>query len=117
MHERHCGSLGGPAHNIVATTYGVHRNAVLNDLHYFHVTSGLPPDLMHDIFEGVAVVEIKCMLSVFIHQKNYFSSSTLNGRIKSFPYGYPDSSNKPLPLPLHILSNSTSTETLKQSCT
>ena len=114
MHERLCGSLGGPAHKEVATTYGVNRNSILNDLSYFHVTSGLPPDLMHDIFEGVAVIEIKCMLSVFVQVKNYFSLTTVNNRIQSFPYGYPDSTNKPLPLPLKIFSNTT--EALKQSC-
>jgi len=37
--------------------YGVTRDSILNTLNFFHVTSGLPPDIMHDIFEGVAVVK------------------------------------------------------------
>lgn len=114
IHERHCEGISGPAGNFVTTTYGVNRDSILNKLNYFHVTSGLPPDIMHDIFEGVAVVEIKCMLSEFIQQKNYFNLTTLNNRIKHFPYGYPDSVNKPLPLPSNMLSSTT--DSLKQSC-
>ncbi len=38
------------SHN--ATTNGVERNAILNDLCYFHVVDGIGPDIMHDILEG-----------------------------------------------------------------
>lgn len=113
MHERHCSSLGGPAHSMVATTYGVNKNSILNKLKYFHVTSGLPPDIMHDILEGIVVVEIKCMLSVFIQDLKLFTLERLNNRIKNFPYGFPDSKNKPLPLPSSVLA---SHDSLKQSC-
>ena len=106
MHERHCSSLNGPAHAIVSTTYGVKQNSVLNNLEYFHVTSGLPPDIMHNIFEGVAVFEFKSMLSVFIQDLKLFTLNTLNRRIQYFPFGFPDAKNKPLPLPTHILSTS-----------
>ena len=52
---------------------------------------------MHDVFEGVAVVELKCMLVVFIQEQKMFNLSTLNSRIKSFPFGFPDAKGKPLP--------------------
>ena len=55
---------------------------------------------MHDVFEGVAVVEIKCMLVMFIQEQKIFNSSTLNSCIKSFPFGFPDAKSKPLPFPL-----------------
>ena len=45
---------------------------------------------MHDVFEGVAVVDPKCMLVVFIQEQKIFNLSTLNSRIKSFPFGFPD---------------------------
>ena len=114
-HERHIANLSGAAHDSVTTTYGVNRDSILNDLEYFHVTSGLPPDVMHDIFEGVAVVEIKCMLSVFIQKMNLLSLNALNDRIKHFPFGLTDSKSKPLPLPLTFFSVSGS-DSLKQSC-
>ena len=90
MYERHCSSLSGPAHAIVTTTYGVKQNSILNNLEYFHVTSGLPPDIMHNFFEGVAVFEFKSMLSVFIQDLKLFTLTTLNRRIQHFPFGFPD---------------------------
>ena len=36
--------------------YGIKDNSVLNDLNYFHVADGLPPDLAHDLFEGLYIV-------------------------------------------------------------
>ena len=70
--------LNGPAQDVITTTYGINGDSVLNKLQYFHVTFGLPPDVMHDIFEGAAVVEFKCMLSIFVQEKNFFTSSTIN---------------------------------------
>ena len=70
---------------------------------------------MHDIFEGVAVVELHCMLLLLIQDEKLFNLKTLNNRIKQFPYGLLDAKNKPLMLPLTYLTKS-STEALKQSC-
>ena len=36
--------------------YGIKDNSVLNDLNYFHVADGLPPDLADDLFEGLHIV-------------------------------------------------------------
>ena len=74
---------------------------------------GLPPDLMHDVLEGAAVVEMKCLLEELIVVKKVFSLSTLNSRIKNFPFGYCDLRSKPLPLPDHLLTNAS--VALKQS--
>ena len=70
---------------------------------------------MHDIFEGVAVVELHCMLSVVIENDKLFNLRTLNNRILKFPYGIPDSKNKPLPLPTTYLTKSAN-QALKQNC-
>ncbi len=71
---------------------------------------------MHNFLEGgVAVVEFKCMLKIFIKEKNYFSLSVLNNRITSFPYGASDIKNKPFPLPQQIFASSP-TQALKESC-
>ncbi len=113
-HERHCSGLGGPLQSTIATTYGVKEDSILNTLKYYHITSGLPADIMHHVFEGVAVVEFRCMLSVFVSEMKFFSLATLNRRIRSFPYGYPDVKNKPTPLPVHFLTQHT-TAALKQS--
>ena len=70
---------------------------------------------MHDIFEGVAVVELHCMFATLIHTDKLFNLASLNNRILNFPYGATDSKNKPLPLPSTYLTKS-STEALKQNC-
>lgn len=62
------------------------------------IHAGLPPDIMHDVLEGVAVVELKCMLEVLIKGKKILTLPELNRRIQLFPYGYADSKSKPLPL-------------------
>ena len=82
-------------------------------LRYYHVTTGLPPDIMHDVLKGVAIIELRCMLKALIQELRQFTLTTLNDEIKQFPYGALDASNKPLPLPDHTLSSAS--ETLKQS--
>ena len=61
-HVRRCQNLGGPLHDHVATTYGIHHNSILNSSRFYHVTEGLPPDIMHDILEGVLQYEVKELL-------------------------------------------------------
>lgn len=63
---------------------------------------------MHDVLEGVAIVEIKCMLTTMIQELRLFSLAMLNTRIQKFPYGAPDSANKPGVI-------ATTTDSLKQS--
>ena len=114
MHEKHSSNLRGCVHETVATTYGVSRDSSLNELCFFHVTDGLPPD-KHNIFEGVAVVKLNCMLSVLIQELKLFSFTTLNSWIKCFSYRYPDAKSKPHLFPMHLLSTS-SNDAFKQSC-
>ena len=32
---------------------GVKGNSCLNNLNFYHVTTGQPPDIMHDMLEGI----------------------------------------------------------------
>ena len=36
------------------SVYGIKQRSCFNSLKYYHVVDGLPPDIAHDIFEGVA---------------------------------------------------------------
>ena len=38
-----------------SSLYGIKCNSCLYSLKFFHVTSGLPPDLAHDLFEGFSI--------------------------------------------------------------
>ena len=55
-YEAHCADLGGPLNDHIATTFGIVRNSILNNLNFFHVTSGLVPDIMHNILEGIGQI-------------------------------------------------------------
>lgn len=79
--------------------FGVMRSCVLTKhLSHFQVLKGYPPDIVHDIFEGVVPVELACCLSVLISKK-FFSLDFLNQLILNFPYKWGDKTNKPHVIP------------------
>ena len=111
-HTRHCSALGDILDSHIATTYGVSRNSILNTLTHYHIIDGLPPDIMHDVLEGVFPLEIKMMLSQFLNER-VFTLDQLNSCVNVFPYGEEDRTNKPSPI---LLANINTTDTgFKQS--
>lgn len=76
-------------------SHGVKRPCAITErLDHFHVTTGYPPDVMHDLLEGIVPVELALCLCVFI-KKKYFSLEELNAIIKNFPYKGKDKTNCP----------------------
>jgi len=61
----------------------------------FHVVEGLPPDIMHDLLEGVVPFELALILKVLI-AKGYLSLEDLKHCISSWSYGSLDKGNKPV---------------------
>lgn len=58
-------------------SHGVKRPcAVTQRLNYFHVTTGYPPDVLHDLLEGIVPVEVALYLDVLI-KKRLFSRERL----------------------------------------
>jgi len=74
----------------------------------FHVIDGLPPDIMHDLLEGVVPFEMALLLKHFV-SKGYFTVDELNRTLASWKYGPLDKANKPVPI------TSTVGETIKQN--
>lgn len=75
--------------------HGVKRQCALTaKLKYFHVLSGYPPDVLHDLFEGIVPLEIALCLGVFIQNK-YFTLEELNKCIREFPYKWSDKTDAP----------------------
>lgn len=68
------------------------------NLSYFHCVTGYPPDILHNIFEGIVPLELGLCFSVFISKK-YFTFSELNSAISQFPYKWADMTNCPQPVP------------------
>lgn len=84
MYQSHCEKLRVLGQDHAAKAYGIARNAALNRLSYFHVVDGLPPDVMYDLLEGAVNCEVKIMLKTFIYDKELFTLTRLNDRMKSF---------------------------------
>lgn len=65
---------------------GVKSACVFAELKYFSPVESFAPDVMHDIFEGIAKREISLLLKHLISSK-VITMLELNGIIKSFDYG------------------------------
>ncbi|RVE72780.1 hypothetical protein OJAV_G00041440 [Oryzias javanicus] len=78
---------------------GVKTTCVLAEsLSFFEVTSGFPPDLAHDLLEGIVPIELAECFRVLIAKK-YITFDGLNTLIQSFPYKWGDKTNRPHLLP------------------
>lgn len=74
---------------------GIKQDSCLNSLEYFHVTENVCVDIMHDVLEGVAPLEVKLLLRQYIYEEKLLSLEQLNDRMMSFDYGYSNDKNKP----------------------
>ena len=59
------------------------------------MTSGLVPDIMHDILEGSLELCMRHLLINLVREKKLFSLDVLNARITSINYGPSEVKNKP----------------------
>ena len=75
--------------------FGIKYRSPLMDIPNFHVLTGLPPDAMHDVLEGMVPYELEIVLNALISKK-YFTLKFLNQRILHFYYGITDTVNKPV---------------------
>ena len=66
-HLRQTEMLNGPLENHYSKTYGINRkSALLTVIDFKMFGGGLPHDAIHDIFEGIAPLEIQLLLSHFV---------------------------------------------------
>jgi len=70
---------------------GIKENSPLHASRYFHCTQNFVFDPMHDIFEGIAPMELKLVLHHFLTHGQYnLKLDTFNSRIHLFRYGSPE---------------------------
>lgn len=75
-------------------TYSVKRACPLTEnLKHFHVVTGYPPDILHDLFEGIVPTELSLCLKNLI-SKRYFTLDTFNQSIRQFNYTFTDKTNR-----------------------
>lgn len=79
----------------LSRTYGVKGACPLTEnLEHFHVVSGYPPDILHDILEGIVPAELSLCLTDLIG-KRYFTRDMLNQTIRHFNYTFTDKTDRP----------------------
>lgn len=91
-HQHHLNMLN--AGLPTASLYGVKEVCPLLALQGFDPTQHLPPDLMHDLHEGLIPFTLKYIISSLISQ-GFFSLEHLNNLIVEWKYDPCDSKNKP----------------------
>ena len=95
LHDSHVKS----AQENGTSSFGVKSYCVITKtLAHFSVHTGYPPDVMHDVFEGIVPVELAHCLALLISKK-YFNLETLNKSILHFPYKWADKTNRPHAIP------------------
>lgn len=67
----------------LASVYGLKANCPLNVLDNFHCITGLPSDIVHDIFEGVVSYVLTNVIKSFVPD-GFFSPEDLNKSILLF---------------------------------
>lgn len=72
-------------------------------LNYFHPITGFPPDVLHDLLEGLVPVDLSLCIKTMMRMK-YFTLEYLNQTIASFPYQQNDKVDRPHPIPKTFLS-------------
>ena len=70
------------------------QNSCLNSLSYFHAIDGFPPDLAHDIFEGIQIDILTNIISELI-LTSQLTLGIISSAIKNFEYREIDKQNKP----------------------
>ena len=84
----------------MASAYGLKSNSCLNELQFFHVVEGLPPDLAYDVFEGFSFDSISNILESLVTLKKC-SLQEFNNILSGFEYARIDKANIPQPLKIN----------------
>ncbi|XP_047134788.1 uncharacterized protein LOC136071646 [Hydra vulgaris] len=95
MHHYHLAAISGQG-LISSSMYGVEKRCPLLDLSYFSVIQSFPPDIMHDVLEGIIPQLIGLVLIKFKEQ-HLITLEQINVELNIFEIGRNDKKNKPVP--------------------
>jgi hypothetical protein len=68
--------------------YGVNRKSILCDLPDFDITTQLPQDIMHVLFEGLFHLQVRLFLNYLIDDLKAITLADFNNALARFPYAY-----------------------------
>ena len=112
MHFYHIKAVSSK-NGVSAATYGVEKRCPFLNLPYFKVTESFPPDVMHDVLEGVIPVTLKLVILVL---KRIVTIAQINTEIETFSFGRNDIKNKPVLLPVSLGSANISGSASEKLC-
>ncbi|XP_065672066.1 uncharacterized protein LOC105845782 isoform X1 [Hydra vulgaris] len=100
LHKYHLQAINP---GISGRVYEVVKRCRFLDLSYFKLTESFPPDLMHDLHEGIIPLILKLLISN-LHCGGIVTVSQLNYEIENFKFLKNDKKNKPIIIPLTVPS-------------
>lgn len=103
VHEYHLQCVQHNKEN--AALYGVRSTCSFYTLGYFDVTKSLPPDIMHDMLEGVFPLTLKHVICE-AHKQKHITITEINEELQKFSFGQNDKASKPVLLSERLLQTS-----------
>ena len=82
--------------------YGVNGSCALSELQEFEVTKCLPPDIMHDLLEGVIPAVVKVVVKELVVQ-GFLTYEQVGRQMNAFKYGKNDTASKPVAISARTL--------------
>jgi len=77
------------------------RDCPFSELDYFCTVTSFPPDLMHDILEGVIPLMLKLTI-LHLHSSGFVTIMQLNSQLESFKFGQNDCKSQPVRIPVNF---------------
>ena len=74
--------------------YGLRKRCPFNDLQSFHAVYSFPPDVLHDLFEGVVAQDL-CGIIKILSEKGWFSLDDYNNALKKQEFKSFERDDKP----------------------
>ena len=79
--------------------FGITHRCPLNALQAFHCCTGFPPDLLHDLLEGVISQDLLGVIRI-LSKKKWFTIEDYNNMLQSLNYRGSEASDRPQSVPL-----------------
>lgn len=97
----------------ISQLFGLKDECPLNKIPGFNIIDHQPPDIAHDIFEGIGPVVLSLVLTALVKEHKAFTLSDLNAAIVMFSYDSNVDRNRPQPMtmkPIGISVKQTASE-------
>ena len=78
---------------------GIKSECPFNCLESFHSTKSFPPDLLHDVFEGVVPLDLLGIIRI-LSSKGWFNLDQYNSALVGLGYKSNEMNDKPCPIPV-----------------